>query len=1636
MATPRAPKQWALTKTETVNTYENWKQNLQYTLSLDPNFAPFLIEGFKWTKKTKADPLHGFTDDGEDIPQAKRQTAAQKSNMLDLMLGQIANYCPIISRNTIVKSSTCMTDIWQAIRQHFGFQTTGGHFLDFINIKQEPGERPEDLYQRIMAFVDDNLLTEASNIRHHGETIDTDEELTPTLENVVVLTWLKLLHPELPRLVKQRYGTELRSQTLASIKPEISQALESLLDEVNVTESARAMRAGQFPQSATLKKPASKPSTPRTKSSKSCPLCKQVGRPESQHFLSECPFLPEKDRKYIVRARQITNILSNESDEEDEPPDLTCALVDHSPPAPLALPTDPSATRRVQVRQSPYFDAFYKHHASRITLDTGAEGDLIREDFVRSLGKLIRKTSQGAHQADGHSPLNVVGETSLTFTRDDKTFFFEGLVVKQLDVDILAGIPFMEYNDITVRPKRHEIILADGTKYFYGPQPKTHSTQNIRRTHILRAPSSSTTIWPGDFLELTLPADIDDPDITFALEPRTDAPIAKACTPPNMWPRPAPIRSVAGKIRVPNLMDEPLVLKRHEQFAQIRAMFTPSLQSNPSPPAITACAPHSNRQFSSSVNLDPDHTLSPDHRQHFQDLMQEYDEVFDPKFPGYNGAVGPFEAVVNMGPVQPPQRKGRLPQYAHDKLQDLQDKFDELERMGVFARPEDLGITVEYLNPSFLIKKPNGGFRLVTAFGEVGKYSKPQPSLMPDVDSTLRTIAKWKYLIATDLTSAFYQIPLSKRSLKYCGVVTPFRGVRVYTRSAMGMPGSETALEELMCRVLGDLLKEGVVAKLADDLYCGGNTVDELLHNWRLVLQALYKCHLRLSAAKTTICPKNTTILGWIWSNGTIRASPHRLATLHTCVAPGTVRGLRSFIGAYKVLARVIPDCSKLLGPLDEAVAGLQSQDKISWSDELLSAFHKAQEALTSTHTITLPQPNDQLWIVTDGSVKKHSIGSTMYVTRNGKPLLAGFFSAKLRGRQPTWLPCEVEALSISASIKHFSPYIIQSKHNTCILTDSKPCVQAYEKLCRGEFSASPRLATFLSTVSRYQASVRHLKGSANIPSDFASRNAPDCIDPTCQICSFVRREENATVLRISAKDILSGHAKLPFTSRPAWSSIQQECSDLRRTHAHLTQGTRPSKKATNIKDVKRYLNVASVSNDGLLVVRKDQPLSPTRECIVVPRQVLNGLLTALHIQLNHPSHHQLMAVTQRYFYALDMDKAVGQVTSSCHHCASLRNTPHTLISQSTGDPPECVGFSFAADVMRRNRQFILVLRETSTSFTSSCLIPDERHDTLRDALIQLCIEFCPLDGPPAVIRTDPAPGFTRLANDELLKRHNLCIEIGRVKNINKNPVAEKAVQELEEELLRLDPSGAPASSLSLSLATATLNSRIRSRGLSAREMWYQRDQFTNQQIPFSDQQMIQGQHQLRKSNHPYSERSKAPSGKTSPSTNVDVGDIVYVYSDRDKSKARPRYLVTDVDGIWCNIRKFIGSQLRNTSYRVKTSECFKVPNHVNCELRSTHQNSPVSDDENEEDTPSLVPRPPDPPVIPSELTTPHNVGDPEPFQASDSCVPSPSPDDTKSCGSSTNGSEEFLVHGPESMPRRSTRQRHSPPHLKDYVVG
>lgn len=161
----------------------------------------------------------------------------------------------------------------------------------------------------------------------------------------------------------------------------------------------------------------------------------------------------------------------------------------------------------------------------------------------------------------------------------------------------------------------------------------------------------------------------------------------------------------------------------------------------------------------------------------------------------------------------------------------------------------------------------------------------------------------------------------------------------------------------------------------------------------------------------------------------------------------------------------------------------------------------------------------------------------------------------------------------------------------------------------------------------------------------------------------------------------------------------------------HLKQGICPSKKLTNIKDAKRYLNLVFISRDGLLIARHDEPFAQRRECIAIPRSVLDGFLSALYVKLNHLSCHQLKVVTPRYFFALDLDKSLDRCSQCCHLCSSLRKVHSILVDDSNFDPPDGLGISFAADIIKRYHQLILVVRETTTSFSAACLLDDERRE-------------------------------------------------------------------------------------------------------------------------------------------------------------------------------------------------------------------------------------------------------------------------------------------------------------------------------------
>ena len=70
-----------------------------------------------------------------------------------------------------------------------------------------------------MAHLYDNLLTAGSTIRHVGEKVEEDEEMSPTVERLAVLFWLHFIDDHLPGFVSRIYAKDLRSNSIKDLQP-------------------------------------------------------------------------------------------------------------------------------------------------------------------------------------------------------------------------------------------------------------------------------------------------------------------------------------------------------------------------------------------------------------------------------------------------------------------------------------------------------------------------------------------------------------------------------------------------------------------------------------------------------------------------------------------------------------------------------------------------------------------------------------------------------------------------------------------------------------------------------------------------------------------------------------------------------------------------------------------------------------------------------------------------------------------------------------------------------------------------------------------------------------------------------------------------------------------------------------------------------------------------------------------------------------------------------------------------------------------------------------------------------------------------------------------------------------------------
>ena len=307
------------------------------------------------------------------------------------------------------------------------------------------------------------------------------------------------------------------------------------------------------------------------------------------------------------------------------------------------------------------------------------------------------------------------------------------------------------------------------------------------------------------------------------------------------------------------------------------------------------------------------------------------------------------------------------------------------------------------------------------------------------------------------------------------------------------------------------------------------------------------------------------------------------------------------------------------------------------------------------------------------------------------------------------------------------------------------------------------------------------------------------------------------------------------------------------------------------------------ISKDGCLFVPQPATFNcqPGKKRLVIPTPLIPSVLWHLHNAENHPTKTQLSQLFDKLFYCIMVQNQIDSLHQDCYQCKTSTPLPKPPTSHTTCTDMAHPGKFFHADVIRRERQKIFIIRDNFSSLTSATLVPTEQAEDLKHPTISLTSPIRLADN--ITVRVDAATGFQALKHSPDIIQLGIDIQIGNAHNKNSNTVVDKACHELETEINKLQPTGGTISLATLAQDVLFINQKIRrSDQLTATEIHFSRDRITKNNIVLDDSQIRQSQLKNR--------NMSLPTPKPQP---VAAGDTVLLANKPQKHHNRDFYLVT-----------------------------------------------------------------------------------------------------------------------------------------------
>ncbi|KAJ9529231.1 hypothetical protein QJQ45_007908 [Haematococcus lacustris] len=396
-------------------------------------------------------------------------------------------------------------------------------------------------------------------------------------------------------------------------------------------------------------------------------------------------------------------------------------------------------------------------------------------------------------------------------------------------------------------------------------------------------------------------------------------------------------------------------------------------------------------------------------RQHLQELLDEYSDVFQPIT-----GLPPERAVGHSIPLQPDGKPPARPSYRMSKPEqdELRKQITDLLAKGLIEPSSS-----PYAAPVLFVQKKSGELRMCIDYRQLNKITIRDQYPLPRIDDLFDQLAGKTVFSSLDLQAGYHQIRIPAEDVPKTAFRTPM-GHYQFKVLCFGLTNAPATFQRVMNEAFAEVINDCALVYLDDILVMSKNSEEHLVH-LRRVFDLLRKNKFYAKLSKCEFMQRTLKFLGHIISAQGISVDPCKVTAISEWPVPTSLKTLQSFLGAANYVRKFVHNFSTIAAPLTNLTGPKkESFPWKAWPQAELDAFNALKQAISNVPMLKLPDHSKPFQVHCDASLE--GIGAVLM--QDGYPL--AYYSRKLIPAEINYTTGEQELLALVSACQQWRCYL------------------------------------------------------------------------------------------------------------------------------------------------------------------------------------------------------------------------------------------------------------------------------------------------------------------------------------------------------------------------------------------------------------------------------------------------------------------------------------------------------------------------------------------------------------------------------------------------------------------------------------